>query len=78
MNVIEEIHRKLPEHASGDAWFILGAAGAAGHHQRQWRQDEADLGRAGFRDPARHQDGVRKINIDTDNRMAMTDRSERC
>ena len=44
----------------------------AGHHQRQWRQDEADLGRAGRRDPARHQNGVRKINIDTDNRMAMT------
>jgi len=57
MNVIEEIHRKLPKHAPGDAWFILGAAGAAGHHQRQWRQDEADPGAVPvFRDPARHQE----------------------
>ncbi len=44
------------EHASGDAWFLLSAAGSAGDHQRQWRQDEADLGRAGLRDPARHQE----------------------
>src|SRR3982074_2876571 len=44
------------EHASGDAWLILGAAGPAGDHQCPWRQDEGDLGRAGFRDPARHQE----------------------
>ena len=55
MNVIEEIHRKLPNTASGHARLVLGAAGPAGHHQRQWRQDAADLGRAGRGDPARHQ-----------------------
>ena len=44
------------QYASGDAWFIVGAAGIAGHHQRQRRQDEADLGRAGGRDLAWHQE----------------------
>ena len=43
------------EHASRDARLLVGAAGPAGHHQPVRRQDEADLGRAGRRDPARHQ-----------------------
>ena len=55
MNVIEEIHRKLPNthlvmHGSSsvpqDLQDIINA---------NRRQDEADLGRAGRRDPARHQ-----------------------
>jgi fructose-bisphosphate aldolase class II (Calvin cycle subtype) len=53
MKVIEEIHRKLP---NTHLVIILGAAGPAGDHQRQWRQDEADLGRAGVRNSARHQE----------------------
>ena len=56
MKVIEEIHRKLPNthlvmHGSSSV-----PQRAAGHHQCQWRQDEADLGRSGFRDSARHQE----------------------
>ena len=56
MNVIEEIHRKLPNthlvmHGSSSVPQDL-----QDDHQRQWRQDEADLGRAGGRDPARHQE----------------------
>jgi hypothetical protein len=43
------------EHPSGDARLVLGAAGSAGHHQQVRRPDEADLGRAGGGDPARHQ-----------------------
>jgi len=68
MNVIEEIHRKLPNmhlvmHGSSSV-----PPGPAGHHQRQWRQDESDLGRAGLRIQRGIKNGVRKINIDTDNR----------
>jgi fructose-bisphosphate aldolase class II len=72
MNVIEEIHRKPAQHPSGDARLVLGAAGPAGHHQRQRRRDAADLGRAGEEIQRGIKHGVRKINIDTDNRMAMT------
>jgi fructose-bisphosphate aldolase class II len=60
------------EHASGDARLVVGAAGPAGHHQQVRRRDEADLGRAGREIQRGIKHGVRKINIDTDNRMAMT------
>uniref|UniRef100_A0A0N4ZM84 Phosphoglycerate kinase n=1 Tax=Parastrongyloides trichosuri TaxID=131310 RepID=A0A0N4ZM84_PARTI len=43
------------QHPPGDARLVLGAAGSAGHHQRLWRPDAPDLGRAGRRNPARHQ-----------------------
>jgi hypothetical protein len=44
-----------PQHAPGHARLVLGAAGAAGHHQRVRRRDAADLRRAGRRDRSRHQ-----------------------
>ena len=56
----DERHRGNPpqaaEHASGHARLVVGAGGAAGDHQQVRRQDEADLGRAGRGDPARHQE----------------------
>ena len=73
MNVIEEIHRRLPTthlvmHGSSsvpqDLQDIINSVR---------RRDEADLGRAGRAEIQRGiKHGVRKINIDTDNRMAMT------
>ncbi len=33
MNVIEEIHRRLPEHAPRHARLVVRAAGPSGHHQ---------------------------------------------
>jgi fructose-bisphosphate aldolase class II len=52
---IKEIHTRIPNthlvmHGSSSR-----AAGPAGHHQPVRRQDEADLRRAGGRDPGSHQ-----------------------
>ena len=69
---IKEIHRRHPEHAPGDARLVVGAAGPARGDPRVRRRHEGDLRRAGRGDPGRHQHGVRKINIDTDIRLAMT------
>src|SRR5262249_36737780 len=55
MHVIEEIHRKLP-----DTHLVMHGSSSVPEdlqdHQYQWRQDDADLGRAGLRDSARHQE----------------------
>jgi fructose-bisphosphate aldolase class II len=61
-----------PQHPPGDARLQLGAAGPAGHHQPVRRADAPDLGRAGGEIQRGIKHGVRKINIDTDNRMAIT------
>ena len=72
MNVIEEIHRKLPNthlvmHGSSsvpqDLQDIINAHG--GKMPQTWGVPVAEIQRG-----IKH--GVRKINIDTDNRMAMT------
>src|SRR6266576_2345912 len=72
MNVIEEIHRKLPNthlvmHGSSsvpqDLQDIINANG--GKMPQTWGVPVAEIQRG-----IKH--GVRKINIDTDNRMAMT------
>ena len=72
MNVIEEIHRKLPNthlvmHGSSsvpqDLQDIINANG--GKMKPTWGVPVAEIQRG-----IKH--GVRKINIDTDNRMAMT------
>src|ERR1700742_4622990 len=72
MNVIEEIHRKLPSthlvmHGSSsvpqDLQDIINANG--GKMKPTWGVPVAEIQRG-----IKH--GVRKINIDTDNRMAMT------
>ena len=72
MNVIEEIHRKLPNmhlvmHGSSsvpqDLQEIINANG--GRMKPTWGVPVSEIQR-GIRN------GVRKINIDTDNRMAMT------
>ena len=72
MNVIEEIHRKLPNthlvmHGSSsvpeDLQEIINANG--GKMKPTWGVPVAEIQRG-----IKH--GVRKINIDTDNRMAMT------
>jgi fructose-bisphosphate aldolase class II len=69
---VKEIHARIPNthlvmHGSSSR-----AAGPAGHHQPVRRQDEADLRRAGEEIQEAIKHGVRKINIDTDIRMAMT------
>jgi fructose-bisphosphate aldolase class II len=53
MNVIEAIHRKIPQHPPGHARLVVGAAAAAGHYQRVRRRDAPDLRRTGGRDRAR-------------------------
>ena len=72
MNVIEEIHRKLPSmhlvmHGSSsvpqDLQDVINAYG--GKMPQTWGVPVAEIQRG-----IKH--GVRKINIDTDNRMAMT------
>jgi fructose-bisphosphate aldolase class II len=72
MNVIEEIHRKLPNthlvmHGSSsvpqDLQDIINANG--GKMKPTWGVPVAEIQRG-------IKNGVRKINIDTDNRMAMT------
>ena len=72
MNVIEEIHRKLPEthlvmHGSSsvpqELQDIINAYG--GKMKPTWGVPVEEIQRG-----IKH--GVRKINIDTDNRMAMT------
>ena len=72
MNVIEEIHRKLPSmhlvmHGSSsvpqDLQDVINAHG--GKMPQTWGVPVAEIQRG-----IKH--GVRKINIDTDNRMAMT------
>ncbi|BBO10162.1 MULTISPECIES: class II fructose-bisphosphate aldolase [unclassified Bradyrhizobium] len=72
MNVIEEIHRKLPNthlvmHGSSsvpqDLQEIINANG--GKMKPTWGVPVAEIQRG-------IKNGVRKINIDTDNRMAMT------
>src|SRR5246127_3283022 len=72
MNVIEEIHRKLPNmhlvmHGSSsvpqDLQDIINANG--GKMKTTWGVPGAEIQRG-------LKNGVRKINIDTDNRMAMT------
>jgi len=76
MNVIEEIHRKLPNmhlvmHGSSsvpqELQDIINANG--GRMKPTWGVPVSEIQRG-------IKNGVRKINIDTDNRMAMTDRSE--
>ena len=72
MDRIEAIHARLPNthlvmHGSSSVPQDL-----QDDHQRLRRRDQADLGRAGRGDPARHPHGVRKINVDTDIRLAMT------
>ena len=69
---IKEIHAPHPEHAPGDARLVERAAGPAGDDPRVRRRDEGDLRRAGRGDPGGIKHGVRKINIDTDIRLAMT------
>ena len=72
MNVIEEIHRKLPNthlvmHGSSsvpqDLQEIINANG--GRMKATWGVPVSEIQRG-------IKNGVRKINIDTDNRMAMT------
>ncbi len=72
MNVIEEIHRKLPNmhlvmHGSSsvpqDLQEIINANG--GKMKPTWGVPVSEIQRG-------IKNGVRKINIDTDNRMAMT------
>jgi fructose-bisphosphate aldolase class II len=72
MNVIEEIHRRLPDthlvmHGSSsvpqDLQDIINAYG--GQMPQTWGVPVEEIQRG-----IKH--GVRKINIDTDNRMAMT------
>jgi fructose-bisphosphate aldolase, class II len=72
MNVIEEIHRKLPNmhlvmHGSSsvpqDLQEIINAHG--GKMKETWGVPVSEIQRG-------IKNGVRKINIDTDNRMAMT------
>jgi fructose-bisphosphate aldolase class II len=72
MNVIEEIHRKLPNmhlvmHGSSsvpqDLQDIINANG--GRMKPTWGVPVSEIQRG-------IKNGVRKINIDTDNRMAMT------
>jgi fructose/tagatose bisphosphate aldolase len=55
MHVIEEIHRKLPNTHLVHARLVVGAGRIAGNHQQVWRPDEADVGRSGRGNPARHQ-----------------------
>jgi ketose-bisphosphate aldolase len=55
MNVIEEDPPPPAQHPPGDARLVQRSAGPAGHHQPVRRRDAPDLGRAGRRDPARHQ-----------------------
>jgi phosphoribosylaminoimidazole-succinocarboxamide synthase len=70
---IKEIHKPHPQHPPGDARLVERAAGAAGEdHPQVRRPDEGDLRRAGGGDPGGIKHGVRKINIDTDIRLAMT------
>ena len=54
MNLIQEIHEKLPDDAPRHARLLVGAEGAHRHHQPVRRRDPPDLGRAGRGDPARH------------------------
>ena len=72
MNVIEEIHRKLPNmhlvmHGSSsvpqELQDIINASG--GKMKPTWGVPVSEIQRG-------IKNGVRKINIDTDNRMAMT------
>ena len=73
MDVIRAIHERLPRDPHGDARLLLGAAGPlqaiinehGGEMPRTWGVPVAEIHKG-----IRH--GVRKINIDTDCRMAMT------
>ena len=56
MDRIIEIHKRLPNTHMVMHGSVERAARIAGHHQQVRRQDEADLGRAGQGDPARHQE----------------------
>jgi fructose-bisphosphate aldolase class II len=71
MHVIEEIHAAAG-HAPGDARVVVGAAGTAGHHQRVWWRNAQTWGVPVEEIQRGIKHGVRKINIDTDNRMAIT------
>ena len=72
MSVIEEIHRRLPDTHLVMHGSLVRPGGIAGDHQPLRRRDKADMGRAARGDPRGIKHGVRKVNIDTDNRMAMT------
>ena len=54
MNLIQEIHEKLPDNPPRHARLVVGAEGAHRHHQPVRRRDPPDLGRPGRGDSARH------------------------
>ena len=65
--------RPHPELPPRHARQLVSPPRSARHHQQVRRQAEADLGRAGRRNSTRYSsNGVRKINVDTDNRLAIT------
>ena len=53
MHLIEEIHRRLPRYAPGDARILVGAGEPDRAHQRGRRPDGAGVRRARRGDPAR-------------------------
>ena len=72
MDVVRAIHAALPSDASGDARVEQRAAGIAGRVQRAWRRrcpQTWGVPVEEIQDGIRH--GVRKVNIDTDCRLAM-------
>jgi fructose-bisphosphate aldolase class II len=68
---IREIHRRVP-----DVHLVMHAPRRCPRsgwgHKRPWRGPGNGLRRAGGRDPGRIRNGVRKVNIDTDLRLAAT------
>jgi fructose-bisphosphate aldolase (EC 4.1.2.13) len=64
--------RAHAERASGHARLVVGAAGSAGHHQRLRRPDAQTFGVPVEEIVNGIKHGVRKVNIDTDCRMAIT------
>ena len=54
MDVLIEIHKRLPHTHLVMHGQLVRAQGSAGRREPVWRQAEADLGRAGGRDSARH------------------------
>src|SRR5260364_246895 len=59
-------------YASGDARLLFGASGITQRNPRVRRRNSTNLWRTRGRDSAGHWHGVRKVNIDTDLRLAST------
>jgi fructose-bisphosphate aldolase class II len=69
---IKEIHASHPQHAPGDARLLVRAAGVAGASSTSTAARSSETYGVPVEQIGRHPHGVRKVNIDTDLRLAST------